>query len=169
MQRRLACGDEESGVSRTPSERVGLSPMSLELRHGLPRNSHVQDLHPHAVHVERGHVVRVCEVEGYPEERGCGQSSGTIWRGSRRGQVLRCGSLVEDGRVLEAAQVEQAQRAVSADRDEDVGRPREPRDVVHLTVVRDKLGGGGGGIDRPNSTRCVDRGGDDQAGRLRVP
>lgn len=143
--------------------------MRLELHNRLTRTAHVQYLHFAPVHMERRHVIRVARIERNPQKRarrraGAGRGRGRGWR-----EVFRGGRLVQDRRVLERAQVERAQRAVRADRDEDVGAPGQPRDVVHLAIVRDELGDSGGRLDVPHGARRVDGGGDDVARGLLVP
>ena len=71
--------------------------------------------------------------------------------------------------MFEAAQVECAQRAVRADRDEDVRRAWEPCHVVHLAVVRDQLRHCRGRVQVPHGTRRVDRGRHHQARYFLVP
>ena len=71
--------------------------------------------------------------------------------------------------MFEAAQVERAQRAVCADGDEDIRRIGQPRDVVHLAVVRDELRHRRRRVQIPNCTCRIDRGRDHEARHLLVP
>ena len=89
--------------------------MGAQFHHGCAGAAHVKYLDVRAVLVEGAHVVRVAWVERDAQQRG-------RWRPASRGLVLWRWGLVEDGAVLEAPQIERAQRAVRADGDEDIRR-----------------------------------------------
>ena len=136
--------------------------MGAQLHHGRTRAAHIEDLDVAAVLVEGAHVVRVARVERDAQERG-------RWWAAGRGLVFGRGRLVEDGAVLEAAQVECTQGAVRADRDEYIRRAWQPSDIVHLAVVRDQLRHRRRRIEVPHGARRVDRGCDHQTRYLLVP
>ena len=71
--------------------------------------------------------------------------------------------------MLEAPQIKRTQRAIRADRDKDVRRVGQPRNVVHFTVVCDELRHRSRRIQIPNRTRRVDRGCDHETRNLLVP
>ena len=124
------CGRDQPAFGRAPPRRIDGRAMCPELHHGRAGAPHVEDLDVRAVLVERAHVVRVTRIERDPQQRRCRRAAG-------RRLVLWWGRLVEDRTVFEAPQVERAERAVRANRDEYVRRVGQPRDVVHLAVVRD--------------------------------
>mmetsp|Transcript_9537 Transcript_9537/g.22586 ORF Transcript_9537/g.22586 Transcript_9537/m.22586 type:complete len:203 (-) Transcript_9537:360-968(-) len=70
--------------------------------------------------------------------------------------------------MLQAAEVEEADRAVGADRGENLSAARE-RDVVHLLVVRDQLRLCLPGLDVPDGAGGIDGGGADDGGVRLVP
>ena len=79
------------------------------------------------------------------------------------------GGLVENGAVLEAAEVEHADGAVGAAGDEDVDAVGAEADVEDFFVVGDQLRFCGQGRDVPDGAGGVDAGGDDEAGGEGVP
>ena len=71
--------------------------------------------------------------------------------------------------MFKTTEVECPQRPIRTYGDEDVGRAREPCDVVDFTIMCDQLSDSGGGIDVPNGTRCVYRRSDDKVSGFLVP
>jgi len=136
--------------------------MRAQLHHGGAGAAHVKYLDIRAVLVECTHVVGVAWVERDAQQR-------RRWRSAGRRLVLWRRRLVEDGAVFEAPQVECAQRAVRADRHEDVRRVGQPRHVVHLTIVRDQLRHRRRRVQIPDRTRGINRGCDHKTRNLLIP
>src|SRR5690349_12310299 len=82
--------------------------------------------------------------------------------------VFAC-RLVDDGAVLQAAEVKHPHAAVLAATDEDVGALGTEPHIVDLLVVGNQLGLGGKGRDIPDGACRVYARRDDQARVYRVP
>jgi len=135
----------------------------------LPGTSHVQDLDVRAVHMEGRHIILVRRIECDPQQRrgrwAC--RSGRVRRG--RWYILGRRCFVQNGRMLQTAQIEGAQASIGAHRHEDVCRARQPSYIVHLSIVGDELGHSGGRVDIPDSARGVDGCSHDEIRGLLVP
>ena len=117
----VAGGAQVARRVRGPGERVGRRRVPRERRDGRGWEPDVEHGHRRRVERQARHVPRVLPVPGQAQQRG----------------VVRRRGLVDDGRVLLVAQVEDAHRAVGRDRREDADAA--PRDVEDLAVVRDQL------------------------------
>lgn len=71
--------------------------------------------------------------------------------------------------MFEAAQVEHTHTAVSTAADKHVDAVRTEPNIVHLLVVSNQLRLGSQRRDVPDSARCINAGGDDQAWGNGVP
>ena len=111
------------GVWR-PGDAVDARAVIVQTRHGRTRRAHVEHDHLDRVHGNGRQVVGILLVPGDSQQR-----------------IVRR-VLVDDGRVLQVAQVEHAHRAVGAHRREHVATATgaAKRDVVDFFVVRDQLG-----------------------------
>ena len=136
--------------------------MRAHLHHGSTGAAHVEYLNVRTVLVEGTHVVGVAWVERDAQQR-------RRWWPARRRLILWRRRLVEDGAVFKAAQIECAQRAVRADRHEDVRRVGQPRDIVHFTIVCDELRHRRRRVQIPNRTRGINRGCDHETRNLLIP
>lgn len=165
----LTCRGQELPFKRAPSGSGHRGLVGRQLHDRLTRTPHIQNLHVGPVHVESRHIIRVVRVEAYPQQR-LGQRSGR-WGGRYRRWNNRLGRrrFVQDRRVLKAPEIKSPQASIRPDGNENVRRSRQPRDVVHLSIVRDELSYRLGGIDVPNRARRVDRRSDDETGSLLVP
>lgn len=112
-----------AGGVRGPGDAVHAGPVVAQPGDGRARDPHVQDDHLGSVHGDGGQVGRVLPVPGQPQER----------------PVL--GIFVDDGRVLQMAEVKHADGPIRPHRGEHVPAPAGPAegDIVHLLVVGDEL------------------------------
>ena len=111
--------------------------MPFELRDGDGGIPNVQDDHFAGVHENSSHEAGILLVPAEPQQ-------GRVW--------LR--ALVDDGRVLLVAQVENPHGSVRRHGRKDAGTA--PRDVVNLLVVRDELRVDNALLDVPDCARRVD-------------
>jgi hypothetical protein len=123
---------------------------------------HVKYLDVRAVLVEGTYVIGVAWLESDVQQR-------RRWWPARRRLVLWGRRLVENGAVFKTPQIERAQRAVHTDRHEDDRRVGQPRDVVHLTIVCNKLRHRHRRVQIPKRTRGIDRGCDYEPRSLLIP
>lgn len=71
--------------------------------------------------------------------------------------------------MFKTPEIKGPQTPIRPDRNKNVRRPWQPRDVVHFSIMRDELSYRLGGVDVPNRTRRVNRRSDDETGGLLVP
>ena len=108
---------------RSPGDAVDARPVIAETGHGSARDPHVQNHHLARVHGDGGQIGRILSVPGQSQQR----------------PVLRI--FVDDGRVLQVAQVKHSDRAVGAHRGEHIPTATCPAEgnVVNFLVVGDEL------------------------------
>ena len=165
----LTCCCQELPFKCAPSRRRHRRLVGGQLHDRLAWTPHVQNLHVGPIHVKGRHIIRVVWVEAYPQQ-GLGERPGRWGRRSGRwGNRLGCWGFVQNRRVFQTPKIKSPQASIRPDRNENIRRPWQPRDVVHLSIVRDKLCYRLGGIDIPNRTRRVNRRSDDKTGRFLVP
>lgn len=77
--------------------------------------------------------------------------------------------LIDDGTMFETSEIEHPDAAICAAGDKYIDAVGAEADVEDFFVVSDELGFGSESRDVPYGTCGIDAGGDDEAGRERIP